>query len=996
MAKRKQHGGSRSTTAMSDPISPTTFLSPRITADLDNSLDAIEELLLHDANASPKTALAHTLNTTTPATTNQHSVAGRERSNSYALSNAVHMEVQENAKLPTFNLPVNRSTSSWNTPAFRGRKKLKGTSTRRRNYSIASSGNDSAAVGGGLSTSTSAAAPESPIPKLRKNNHQHEDPILDSPTTRAIDEIMRLNENDMNLTELFLDEEDRSGAARAYSYSGGMPQLQLPTVNSLEDLSDGKQKQKTKSNGVKKQGQKRPNPDSSGRILPYRRQRLGFPIPKLKPPSPPKGSAVATATVSAASVSTNAGAPCSPTQTATSLPVRRTFTTSASKPNKQQGAPPTQTEVSSQPNSPPRAGTNSNTTTTTTRLSMPLPTPQPKYPPHHNLAQAHARREQPSSFHATANAKPKSSITHATAQRSKFGFSGDHKVPSVPAPPCKYTPKLPVATAAGRNMPTTHIFPLYKPAPAIAPPRNSCILSTALPKDVGNVVAYERKKQRAKDARVKLNEAIEGLGVAIDLAGSQSKERFNYIVRTTHCINPHSSNEQSKSLATTHPLAKMMDVTIQQAASAKKWDRPSFVGLSATIIRSLNAQCEGLLRECAQLRAIAKEKVVPDINPSYANTLAQTNQVDVNGVHDGELNDGELAFSHGQSPNSQQQLKFPPTDILDTYVDDNVAAQQAEARLIQAMAINEEQRCLAIHNTVETSNLLKHIASFLDPTSLGKCLCVSKRWRGQNIFQNPVLWINICIKRFGVSAVRKWQDQEADDGMSSKRKRKVDVNYNTNLELYRRMSEENVRPYSTFEGTQFLGGSSLDGLLSCWVTLMDRSNGETSRSVMQQMVQPNSEERRQFYGPIPVVELRVLIQNTGYSNGVIIIPDQQFSVDASTRRKGEKMLEVSGDDRFKTQALHIERSASPGEPDPQQQKSLSLEMCHLRLFESAVLAVHIHARGCSTTAKFCHKSKGIQLLVQLNGTTRPLTIPFHCMNERNLECMIGRASTAKR
>ena len=60
----------------------------------------------------------------------------------------------------------------------------------------------------------------------------------------------------------------------------------------------------------------------------------------------------------------------------------------------------------------------------------------------------------------------------------------------------------------------------------------------SLPNNVGSVVAYERKKLRAKDARVQLNEAIDKLAVAIDLAGSQSKERFNCVVKITNCSNP--------------------------------------------------------------------------------------------------------------------------------------------------------------------------------------------------------------------------------------------------------------------------------------------------------------------------------------------------------------------------------------------------------------------------------------------------------------------------
>jgi hypothetical protein len=75
---------------------------------------------------------------------------------------------------------------------------------------------------------------------------------------------------------------------------------------------------------------------------------------------------------------------------------------------------------------------------------------------------------------------------------------------------------------------------------------------------------------------------------------------------------------------------------------------------------------------------------------------------------------------------------------------------------------------------------------------------------------------------------------------------------------------------------------------------------------------------------------------------VIKVPDQQFTVDASTRQKGEKMLKVSGNERFNAQVLNIEQSPSPDELDPRQLEPLSHRMCHLRLFESAVLSAHIH------------------------------------------------------
>ena len=139
------------------------------------------------------------------------------------------------------------------------------------------------------------------------------------------------------------------------------------------------------------------------------------------------------------------------------------------------------------------------------------------------------------------------------------------------------------------------------------------------------------------------------------------------------------------------------------------------------------------------------------------------------------------------------------------------------------------------------------------------------------------------------------------------------------------------------------------------------------------------------YLSIPMVELRLLIQNTGYSWGAIIVPDQQFTIDALTGWRGDKMLEVLCDERFKAQILNVERSLSPGGPDSQQLESPSHEMCRLCQFELVVISVHIHARCCSTTAKFCNRSRKIQLLFSIDGTTRPLAIPFHCNTEDRIK-----------
>ena len=114
----------------------------------------------------------------------------------------------------------------------------------------------------------------------------------------------------------------------------------------------------------------------------------------------------------------------------------------------------------------------------------------------------------------------------------------------------------------------------------------------ALPVETNTGSAYERKKQKAKDARVKLNESIERLAIAVSLAGSQSKTRVDQLqndITTTEF--------RQKSIAVNEEGIKL-------AENAKKWDRPSFVGTAASVIQSLNAQCEALMAELMALNKI--------------------------------------------------------------------------------------------------------------------------------------------------------------------------------------------------------------------------------------------------------------------------------------------------------------------------------------------------------------------------------------------------------
>jgi len=182
----------------------------------------------------------------------------------------------------------------------------------------------------------------------------------------------------------------------------------------------------------------------------------------------------------------------------------------------------------------------------------------------------------------------------------------------------------------------------------------------------------------------------------------------------------------------------------------------------------------------------------------------------------------------------------------------------------------------------------------------------------------------------------------------------------TSVLLYQKMDSANVRPHSPEEGSLFLGEGRMPGKVSAWVSMVERSNGETCRSVQI--------EGKNEYTSLPVVELRYLIQNTGYSE--IVVKDQVFGVDASTRRRGDEWKEINWDDRFQKSLLNLDGS-------PWQSRSTNdSDLCKLKLYESVIVVVHVQAKGCSTTSKFQQRANFTKLLVNLAGTTLPLVVPF--------------------
>lgn len=863
----------------------TEFFSPKTAAELDKSLGDIEELLLDEGDAdehdcsdtgsqhdNKQSSTKKSLPTDNDTTTNY---VGQDY---YPSRNAVHMHVQENSKLPTFNLPVDRSnaTLGLQIPAPRGRRALGAKRLRS-------------------TMSKDINCPASPIPRLKNSSisYAESSQLMDLETSDAIDEIIRLSENDTNLSEFFLDHNDRDSAAKAYSSSFGRDVPQVHSASSLEDQASS-----ASANII--------SAKNDGPILPYKRKQ---PLPI---PSPPSEKSMAAAFATAAAIASTSSPGDIDDSTAAAISATATMTT------------PKASSVSVSNNLNPQSSTAKSIAAPDKKSAAGPPCTGPTSQSKPSCRASFPYLVAP---HAAAHAKTKASIAYATAQRSKFGFGGDHKVPSVPAPP-----------PGARIPPSALIGKVPRPGGNLPPQIMLPPLPKLTPKDVGStIIAYERKKQRAKDARIRLNEAIEELAVAIDLAGAQSKERFNYLTGHSNLSGGSAVPKGSDSVIYKQKyLATLMSNTIKESSTAKKWDRPSFVSLSASIITSLNAQCEALLKEVSSLRGATNEDSVPSCV--------------------------QLSPSSGDS-NSVSHLHDEATEPAKKKAKSDFSATTC------ALAEEQQRRLDSMRNVTANSKLVQRIASFLDPSSLCRCCCVSKSWTKQNIFQNQDLWLNLCIMRFGATAVRMWQEYEDDEDDKQ-------TSASPTMDLYCRMAERNVKPpfCSPLQGSAFMGGSSLDGLVSGWVSLMERSNGETSRSVMLNQ----GGDGKRCYGPIPVIELRILLQNTGYSNGVISFPDQQIAVDASTRRKGEKMMEVCSDERFKKRVLHIEKR---GEDIVTQSKSLCLDnMCSLSLFEYAVLSVHIHARGCSTASKFCNRAKKIQLLVSINGTTRPLVIPFYSIN----------------
>ena len=190
------------------------------------------------------------------------------------------------------------------------------------------------------------------------------------------------------------------------------------------------------------------------------------------------------------------------------------------------------------------------------------------------------------------------------------------------------------------------------------------------------------------------------------------------------------------------------------------------------------------------------------------------------------------------------------------------------------------------------------------------------------------------------------------------------------------MNEAIARPANLYEGNIRLGHGSIAGAIGAWATIVERSNGETLRSVRKQQSSVNTGGIA--FASLPVIEVRLLLQNVGISDCSIMVPDQTLEVDASTRRRGETFSEITFDPRLSKKLIAADGTTTtiPSSASDVTNGPDVPEMFRLGLFESTVLVAYIYAKSCTTTTKFRRRANSINMLVNIRGITSTLVVPF--------------------
>lgn len=111
----------------------------------------------------------------------------------------------------------------------------------------------------------------------------------------------------------------------------------------------------------------------------------------------------------------------------------------------------------------------------------------------------------------------------------------------------------------------------------------------------------------------------------------------------------------------------------------------------------------------------------------------------------------------------------------------------------------------------------------------------------------------------------------------------------------------------------------------------------------------------QQYKALPVVTLRVLVQNT--TAEVLMIHDQLISVDTNSPSV-PSFVEIRSDPRLLKRYKDLSGKVIP---------QMATDSVTLRTFDSVVLEINLHCAMCSTEAKFKHNAKNMRLSMTVDG-----------------------------
>lgn len=574
---------------------------------------------------------------------------------------------------------------------------------------------------------------------------------------------------------------------------------------------------------------------------------------------------------------------------------------------------------------------NNKVPTTNNPIVRPVPVaPQPQYV-YRSSALYRSIQHAPQSQNKIPKEMTSNSILEATKRQNQFGFGGRHTVPSIiPSPSVHLPPRLVNNNLGHKVQVRAHLQPTQRTQTPMLMKLPSKLPFKANP---SNKAAYERKKQRAKDGRIRLNQALEQLSVSIDVANSQTKRR------------------QAESGGMLDPSSiQAMDSCANTCADAKKWDRPSFIETAATLIQNLNDQCEALYQELKRSR----EQMVS--NSSGKNKVGTQKR--------SMLNKTDQQESKSITALTELEINSPKR-------------RKIESRVCTCESVSENDTPREdIFSTIShCDNILGIIASFLNPSSLGRCMRVSKYWKNTEQFSCDATWNQLCIARYGEEKMKKFELNRLTKDNKDHNIQKMD--------LYHQMHCANVAPDTKLEGNISIGDVKLNGV-SAWASMTSRANGETLRSVRTRSPNGTNEETKaiggfsgkaEFY-TLPVIELRIMVQNTGSDSNVTVC-DQQISIDASTRRKKEEWMELMTDERFLKRAYELNGAETTFTASPSTENNKNIgEIASLKLFDSVVLVAFVYARGCPTVSRFEKKAKFTKILVSINGKTVPVMVPF--------------------